>query len=329
MISAKDIRPGQISQTKEMIRCAVLSRGWDMWLIDLQLPIIVIKRKDGKCLHLYGATPPTTPYVAAMVANDKIASHQLFVENGLPTPGTRIIDSDTSPSDLFDNFGSVVVKPVDGAHGNGITVAIKNKLDIEPAIEYAKQFSSRVLVQEFIDSAVDIRVLCINYEFVAALIRIPARVSGDGTHTIKQLIIEENNNGSRGVNYAKEMNVIDLEKAKKFLGEKINTIPKKDQIIEVVGTANVGSGGETNEVTGNIPNWLREMSEKAAKVSELTCCGVDFLLKAEPKPESTQNELAPKIIEINKSPSLFIHEKPNRGKPQPVVEKFVDYLASL
>ena len=329
MIDARTITTGQISQTKEMIRQEVLARGWNMWLVDLSLPILGIERSDGKKLRLYGATPPTTSYSAAMVANDKLATQQLFVENALPVPKTFILDDSTNKKAILAELESVVVKPVDAAHGNGVTVDIQSEKNFVAAITRAKQFSDRVLVQEYIDQAIDIRVLCVNYKFCAALIRIPARVIGDGEHPIKDLIAEENNSEKRGLNYTKELNKIDIEKAKQFLGDRIESIPEKGRAVEVVGTANVGTGGETEDITENIPGWLIEMSEKAAKVSELTCCGVDFLLVSKPTLRSEVIELKPKIIEINKSPSLFIHEKPTYGNSQPVVKTFVDYLASL
>lgn len=333
MINATEVKDNTLSQTKEMLRHEILGRGWELWFYDLSYPQMRVRRSDGKVLELYGSTPPTTSYAAGLTADNKLISSVLHAEAGLPVPETFALsstdDSKAIANRLFDAEKKLVVKPLDAAHGNGVTVAIDTIESFERAVEVAREFSDMVIVQEYLMQSYDVRLLCIDYTFVAGLLRLPASVVGDGKQTIDQLITEENTDDRRGINYAKELNIINIDHATRFLGKRVHDIPPAGKRVQVVGTANVGTGGSTKDISHITPSWLSAMAEQAARASRLPCCGVDFLLSSEPNLQATEAELQPKLLEINKSPSLFIHETPTEGQSMPVIKHYVDYLASL
>ncbi len=333
MINATTVKDNTLSQTKEMLRHEILGRGWELWFYDLSYPQMRVRRSDGKVLELYGSTPPTTSYAAGLTADNKLISSILHAEAGLPVPETFALsssdDGNAIASQLLDDEKKIVVKPLDAAHGNGVSVGIETLESFEQAVEVAREFSSTVIVQEYLIQSYDVRLLCIDYTFVAGLLRLPASVVGDGKQSVDQLIAHENTDERRGVNYAKELNVINIDHAKRFLGKRMHDTPPAGKRVQVVGTANVGTGGSTKDISRTTPAWLTAMAEQAAIASRLPCCGVDFLLNSEPSAQATEAELQPKLLEINKSPSLFIHETPTEGESMPVIKQYVDYLASL
>jgi cyanophycin synthetase len=292
-----------------------------------------LQRPDGKVLEIFSSTPPTTPFSAGMRANDKYFTHVALEEIALPLAETYVAPNKDAVQEyaqkILDHGNTVVVKPLDSGHGHGITVNIKSHDSIKRAANHASEYSDKILLQAFVPQAVDVRLLCINFKFVAALVRMPARVRGDGVHTIGQLIELENNGGRRGIAYTKELGFIDADRAADYLGEELQSVPEKGQWAQVLGTANVGTGGETADVTDDVPEWMKTMAEKASKAMDLACCGVDFLISEMPKSGMTEVELSPIIIELNKCPALFIHETPTYGKPQPTTDAYLDYLAIL
>jgi cyanophycin synthetase len=332
MIEAKQIDGAILKSTHRTIRDEALKRGWQVWFHEPRYSFIRLIRPDGKVLELFSATPPSTSYTAAKRADDKYMTTQVYAENDLPVPPTILIQKGEEKMEearqllAMDNL---VVKPLDSGHGNGVTINISSEADYLAALQTAREFSDTVLVQHYLENATDIRLTCINYRLEAALIRVPSRVKGDGVHTIRQLIEQENQSPDRGIDYNKALNVIDIKKAALFLGEVIETTPEKDAWVQVIGTANVGSGGETIDCTDDIPAWLQEMAEKAARVAELPVCGVDFLVRKTPESDDTIEELKPVIIEVNKCPALFIHEPATTGKFRPVTAAYLDYLATL
>lgn len=333
MIDASHVPDEQLGQTKRLVCKEMLSRGWRVWFYDEGYAFIRIDRGDGKYLELYDSVSPLTTFSAGMCANNKIATQNLYAEAGLPVPKTWYIRQNDTISDealqLMHDGTSLVVKPLDAAHGNGVRVNIKTPVALDAALSNARKYSQNVLIQECIEQAHDVRLLCIDYKCIAALERSPASVTGDGVSTVEQLIQKENKSENRGENYKKDLNIIPIDLARDYLGSQMNDVPAEGIPVQVVGTANVGTGGTTRDVTDEVPQWLCEMAEKAARVSQLACCGVDFLLQGEISPSETDDSLRATIIEVNKSPALFMHDRPIHGTPRPAISSFVDHLASI
>lgn len=330
MITATPDIAQQLSLTKRMLVEEMLSRGWQVWLYDLSLPLMRVKR-DGLIIELYSSAAPELTYRAAQVAENKYLTALLYADAGIPMPKTWLLSDDgVLPEEVGAELKAghqLVVKPLDAAHGRGVHVGVQSEEKLRAAITDAKQYGSGVLVQEAIMGAQDIRILCIDYKYRAALERRPAHVQGDGTSTVAQLIDQENNSSKRGPNYTRDLNLIPVEAAQAFLGNRMSEVPAQGAAVQVVGTANVGTGGTTHDITDVLPDWLITLAEQAARVTGLSTCGVDFLAKGTLGKNAGQQDLEVYAIEINKSPSLFIHERPTEGTPRAVVKQFVDYLA--
>lgn len=316
-----------------LLQGEVLRRGWQMFAYYEDMPLFRLIRDDGKVLEIFSATPPTTSYAAGLLANDKYASCVLHQSHGLPVPMTYVITSDQQAADAAKSIiragHRYVVKPLDAGHGNGISTGLGTLGELPDALEFAQRFSTKVLIQEHISGGIDIRLLVIDGRFTAALRRQAAQVTGDGSSTIRQLIERENAKDTRGLNYSKPLNMISLPHAESYLGSRMAEVLEAGKTIDVVAVSNFGAGGETYDVTDQVPSWLRRIAEKAAAVSRLPVAGVDIMVAVMPTADTTIEQLNPKIIEINKCPSLSMHEKPTYGTGRPVVAAYVDYLASL
>lgn len=320
--------------TSKLIAEEALRRGWKAESYYLGSVHMRLTRLDGKVLKIYSATPPTTSYAAASLANDKYATHLLLESRGLPVLDTFLVPATSTEvrqaaQQLLHQGKRCVLKPLDSGHGNGVTVAIDSLNAVDDAADYAGRFSDKLLVQECYEEPVDIRVTCINYVPVGAVVRIPARVQGDGQHTTAELIDIANSNGERGERYSLPLNKIPKDLAQRYLGDALSRTPGGGEWVQVLGTANVGTGGETQDVTAELPDWLTAMAEDAAHAAELPVCGVDFLVARHPSVEATTADLRPVIIELNKCPSLFLNEKPTHGQAVPVVGLYLDYLSTL
>lgn len=333
MINAADVPAERFRTSTQLIRDRALVRGWKVWVYYVGSSHLRVERADGKILELHSATPSTTTLAAGLRANDKYFAHVALEAEGLPLAETYLVDS----PDMLMPYGQrilakgkgVVVKPLDAAHGHGITVDVQSEQGLQEAAAHALQYSDNILLQAFVTQAVDIRLLCIGYKFVAALVRVPARVQGDGVHTVAELIAIENASGRRGEAYAKPLNVINPERAANYLGDNMQAVPSVGEWVQVLGTANVGTGGEAIDVTNDVPAWLVAMAERTSRIMQLPVCGTDFLLTQMPQPTASQIDLSPIIIEVNACPSLSIHELPVHGKAQPVTDAYLDYLESL
>lgn len=338
MIDFLTIEGDQLNQGHQLLQKEFGARGWHVKTPYAGSPHFFISRSGQTSLHIFSTTPPTTSFAAAHLANDKFATHQLLDSAGIKQLKTVMVSSSkteiASAQALLDEVGAVVVKPIDGGHGKGITVGINNQADLTQAIDYAYDFAKstrKVIVQECYPHAefIDIRVACINYSYVASTHRAPAAIIADGQRSLRELINNENTSGKRGEPYRAPLAYINEQMAATYLGDRLDEVPEEGRQVQVLGVANYGAGGEIIDITDDIPMWMRDMAVAAARVVELPVVGVDFMLATLPKNDSTQDELDPVIIEVNKCPSLAIHDLPTRGKARNAVGQYVEYLAGL
>lgn len=332
MIDVSTTEAGDLKLTTRMICDEAIRRGWKAELYSRHSSFLRLTKPDGKQIVIYSAIPPTTSFIAAKASNDKFITQSILESADLPVLPSYVISSSEELAgvvSLFPDEQELVVKPLDSSHGNGVSVGVVGSEAVLRALELALRFSDAAVIQSFVPAAIDIRLACIDYKFTAGLIRQPAGVVGDGVRTVRQLIEHENRQEYRGINYTRKLNRIDLALAQEYLAGRVDAVLAPGERSNVVGTANVGTGGETHDITDVVPDWLIRMAESAARAIELPVCGVDFLVRSMPTPESTPDELRPVIIEINKGPALFIHETPTHGKARPVIAAYVDYLDKL
>ena len=337
MINLAQVPDEKLSQTFRMMKREIGARGWSAELAYIGSVHCFIDRGDGNPLHVLSATPPTTSYAAGTLANDKYGTYELLKTAQIPQLATLPVYESTdiyAQEAFLVEQGKVVVKPMDGAHGKGITVNVDTMEKLTNAVLQAraarKSIDGAIVQRQYAHEVIyDVRILCIDYEFAAAIWRVPARVFGDGTHTIKELILAENATERRGRPYYADFAEIDIEKAAQYLGEQIDTVPSADEEVSVLGIANYGAGGETIDITDDMPDWLIDIAKRAARTSGLPVAGIDFMLAGTPTKQSSVEELDPALIEINKCPLLAMHDAPTSGKPRGVVAKYIDYLAGL
>jgi len=338
MINIATVPDENLSQTLRLMKGEFIKRGWEAELAYIGSPHCFVDRKDGsKKLHVFSATPPTTSYAAASLANDKYGTFELLKTANIPQLDSFLASEHTTFEEqvaFMQEHGKVVVKPVDGGHGKGITVNVDTPEKLRDAIVEAnanrKSIDASIIQKQYLhDTILDIRILCIDYEFVAATWRVPARVYGNGVNTVRELIDQENLSEHRGRPYYAKLASIDTVKAAQYLGDAIDTVPKQDEMVFVLGIANYGAGGETVDITNEIPSWLKDVAILASKTSGLAVAGVDFMLSKVPTKDSTFEELDAMLIEINKCPLLAIHDTPTSGTPRDTVGHYVDYLAGL
>jgi len=274
---------------------------------------------EGKLRAISGTSPDLTSSTGRTIANNKYASAQVARRLDIPLPETVLYEDDAQARAFLERRQVMVVKPLDAAHGNGVTTAIRSVEQLQKAVKSAQEQSSTVLLQQQV-SGTDLRILVIGGELAAVAERVPAKVVGDGQLSIAALIAKENDtNPLRGVNYEKPLNQIDVTAAVRYIGEDgMLRVPDEGESVQVVGTANIGTGGHAVNRTGEIPAQIVEQAVTFAKETGAFMCGVDFLYD--------QTAQAWYFIEANSSPSLGLHLWPTIGESVDVTTLYVDRL---
>ncbi len=269
----------------------------------------------------------TTGNIAVDIACDKEETKNLLAAAEIPVPGGTVIRTGEGLKDAVDRYGyPLVIKPIDGNHGKGNTTNITTWEQALTALEAAKQYGRSVIVEKFI-TGFDFRILVINYKFICAALRTPASVTGDGEHNIQWLIEETNKDPRRGYGHEKVLTQITIDQfTQKMLDEKnytLETIPAKGELVLVKPTANLSTGGTSNDVTDEVHPANIFMCERIAKIIGLDICGID-IMASDLRTPVTENGGA--ILEVNAAPGFRMHIEPSEGLARNVAEPVVDML---
>ncbi len=256
-------------------------------------------------------TDLTSAVVMSRCADKKLCSG-LLSKAGIRTPA-QMMAGDTRDNDEFlARFGRVVVKPVDGEQGAGVSVDLRTCEAVAAAIEIARQHG-RVMLEEYV-AGHDLRILVIDYKVVAAAIREPATITGDGKRNIRDLIQRHSRRRAAATDGESRIPLdSETQRCVEEAGHHMDEVLSSGVQLRVRKTANLHTGGVLIDVTSKLHPTLRDAAERAARTLEIPVTGLDFVVTAANKPDYA-------FIEANERPGLANHE------PQPTAARFIDLL---
>ena len=250
---------------------------------------------------------------------------------GFPTPsGVNCFTVEDAIAEAHNHKWPVVVKPVNGHKGQGVTTGIMSDEEVAKAFNAIIKMSAEngvnfegALCQEQVYGT-DHRLLAVGGKFVAALERVPAYVVGNGVDNIKKLIEVENeliirldNARSPLCKIKIDENLVDFLKIQNL---SLESVPVKDETITLRRVANISAGGVSINVTEKIHPDNLKLVEDIATYFTVKCLGIDVLAEDISKSWREGNF---GIIEINAGPGVFMHLAPAYGGSIDVPGKIV------
>jgi cyanophycin synthetase len=268
-----------------------------------------------------------TSSIAVDIACNKELTKKMLDDANIPVPkGDICVDEEDLDASIARIGYPLVLKPLDGNHGKGASINVKDRATAVAGLAHAQQYSRKVIVEKFI-TGFDFRVLVINNQVIAAAQRVPAHVKGDGESTIEQLIAKENLDPRRGYGHENVLTEILIDRDSLDLLEKrgytLETIPKKGDTIYLKSTANLSTGGTSVDVTEMMHPENVFLCERVARIIGLDVCGIDIMA-----PNLTQplKESGGAILEVNAAPGFRMHLAPAEGLPRNVAAPVIDML---
>ncbi len=268
-----------------------------------------------------------TSNIAVELACDKEDTKYLLEQAEVEVPRGEIIRRESSLKDTCRYVGfPLVVKPIDGNHGRGITVNINNYEDALVAFREAQKVSRAVIVEKFVVGD-DYRLLVINHKLVAAAKRTPAHVIGDGKSTIQELIDEVNKDPRRGYGHEKVLTAIKVNELTETLikskGYTVDSVIADGETLILKDTANLSTGGTAEDVTDVVHPANVFMAERISKIIGLDICGIDIMTTDISEPLS---DTGGAVLEVNAGPGFRMHLAPTTGLPRNVAAPVIDKL---
>jgi GNAT-family acetyltransferase (TIGR03103 family) len=287
-------------------------RGIDVVVVDAERGELRLSL-DGRTITTVESRSELTSESAFLACHDKVLTRSILERAGLRVAPGQVATFDESDHAFLDRFADIVVKPAKGEQGWGITVGVTNTRDLEAALDAARQVCPEVLLEARC-AGDDLRVLVIDDEVVAASVRRPPTVTGDGRSTVATLIRDLSERRSRATDGASTVPLDAMTEAVvRERGHTFDSVLDVGERLLVRRTANLHTGGTMHDVTDDLHPALADAARITARVLAIPVVGVDMIAPAVDGPEHT-------IIEANEQPGLANHE------PRPTVERFVDLL---
>ena len=277
--------------------------------------------------RIQATTTGRTSNIAVELASDKEETNSILRDLGLPVPKQIVVRASREAKRAAERIGyPVVLKPLAGNHGRGVSINLKTAEEIEVAFEKAREHGRSIVVESFLEGY-DHRLLVVNGKLVAAAKRIPGHVVGDGKHTVEELVDIVNQDPRRGVGHEKVLTRLEFdhqaERLLAKLGYDRDTVAKKGEAVYLRSTANLSTGGTAIDVTDTIHPDNLEMAERTIKAIGLDIGGVDFLTR---DITESYRETGGGICEVNAGPGFRMHVAPSEGTPRDVAGPVVDML---
>ena len=241
----------------------------------------------------------------------------------IPVPKGRVCKQYPEAKEYLGKYpAGLVVKPLKGSFGQGITVGVKTEGELKKAWDHAKIYHDETMVEEcFV--GIDIRILVIHGKAEVAMTRLPANILGDGKHTIKELIDQKNKLRKENPRLSTALIVADrqMDAFLKTQGMSLETVPEPQKRVFLNLKGNIGSGADSINVTEFVHPDLLKMAEEAAAAMGVTdFWGVDLIVQDLRKSRDHQKCC---IIEMNSRANIYNVRFPMYGSPVDAAEKLV------
>ena len=270
-----------------------------------------------------------TSAIGVDIASDKSLTNRLLDSAGLPVPRADVVTTEDEAVAVAKRLGfPCVIKPLDGNHGRGVHLDLRSEEQVRAAFPaaLAQSRSGDVVVETYV-AGNDYRCLVIGGKVAAIAERVPASVTGDGQHTVRQLVDVANADPRRGIGHEKVLTRIKIDEAAEELvraqGLEVDAVPEEGTMVKLALTGNMSTGGTSIDRTFEAHPDNVEIAETAAQIVGLDVAGIDFIC---PDITTPVRETGGAIVEVNAAPGFRMHTHPTEGEPQYVARPVIDSL---
>ncbi len=268
-----------------------------------------------------------TSCISADISTNKQLTKSILSEHSIPVPYGKVVYSEISAVMAAAQIGTpVVIKPFDSNQGKGVHLELKTEEEIKSAYQEASKYSAGIIVEKFVKGR-DFRILVVGDSVRAVSERLPACVTGDGVHSIRELVDIVNQDERRGDSHEKPLTKIKLDAVTMNVLQKnkmdANTVPENGRRVVLRENGNLSTGGTAIDFTDQIHPENADLAVRAANAVGIDIAGIDIVTE-----DITKSilETGGAIVEVNAAPGIRMHLYPSEGTPRNVAKDIVDLL---
>lgn len=263
------------------------------------------------------------------ICDNKDVAKDWLSKAKVPVPKGIRFNSNISNKEIIDYVINnlsfpAIIKPAAGRLGRGVFVNIGDRETLKRLLIHVREELGYddVIVEEHVLGE-DYRVFVVGGRALSVVKRIPANITGDGKHCVRELIEQKNSSRKSNPYLASGLIKIDREVTDYLykVGYGLDSIPRKGELLFLRGKSNLSAGGDSIDITDEASETLKNLAVRAVKaIPHLHNCGVDILF-----PKAEVGKEMGVVIELNYLAHLGLHLFPVRGKARDVAGAIVDY----
>jgi hypothetical protein len=287
---------------------------------------IFIAEYNGKKITFNGLPRPGEKEAESLSWMDnKGIMKQKFLKEKIPVARGGVAWNFKQALKIFNTVTKpIITKPNLGSRSRHTMIHLNTLDDLKIGFYKAKKLSPLVIVEEELTGYL-FRGTLIGGKLAGVIRRDQPAVSGDGVHSVLELLEEENKRPERmGPIFHKI--TIDKEAEEELTRQdiKLTDIVEKGKVITFSQKTSRGCGGTTTEVTNIVHKDNIEMLEHIGTFLKDPLVGVDFIMKDITRSWHEENHCG--IIECNSLPFIDLHHYPLFGKPNNVAGALWDIV---
>ena len=304
--------------TQAVIEDAIKS-GLKVSIIDENDQFIRLESKEHVEYVKNGNMTSKDSYISPLIMENKVVTKKVLAEKGFRVPKGYEVSSIEEALQKFNYIKNkpIVIKPKSTNFGLGITIFKNGTSSLEnyiKAIEFALREDKDILIEEFIEGT-EYRFFVIEGKTEAVLLRVPANVTGDGKHTIRELVEMKNANPLRGDAKKTPLKKIELGEIEQLQlseqGLNFESILAENEVAYLRENSNISTGGDSIDMTDEVHESYKKLAVEIAEAMMAKVCGVDLIIP-NIKDECSKDNYG--VIEANFNPMMMMHIYPHAGE---------------
>jgi len=313
--------PNYLDASSQLLYAAAIERG--ITCETFPETQVIKMSYQGKSWYTAGSRTSFQSAIGQTIADNKALTKVFLKTAQAPTAESVLVTDENQLMELKKLHFPLVMKPQRGAHGVGVIVGLA---DFAAARTAFLNQTNPVIFEELLQGT-EFRIVCINFKFAAAALRQPAQVTGDGQHTIAELIELKNQHPWRAEGHRGKLSLIKIDEILiQNLAQQqlvLTSRPAEKQVVILRQTANLSTGGEAWDLTDQVSPVNQRLFETIAQTCDLNVIGIDVMCQNLTDPIAHQPKAG--IIEINKSPGLRMHHFPVQGRTHDLAGQIIDF----
>jgi len=310
-----------------------IQKGLNIEILDERDQFISLQFGDHLEYVKNGNMTSHDSYISPLIMENKVVTKKVLAKVGFNVPQSiefTDVKSAVENFPLFENR-AVVIKPKSTNFGLGISIfqqGVTDRDDFAKAVEIAFREDKEIMVEDYL-LGTEYRFFVLGDQTLAVLLRVPANVIGDGVHTVAELVAAKNAHPLRGDGSRTPLKKIalgDIEQLQlKEQGLTVDSIPAKDQLVQLRANSNISTGGDSIDMTDEMHASYKEIAVGISKAMGAAVCGVDLIIPdlkqpAEPSLHSWG------VIEANFNPMMMMHIFPFSGQSRRLTMNVIKML---